>query len=202
MKYFVEIGSADFDTLLPMCDYGWKGICVEPVEGLYQNLSEEAKSKKLPVETLNCAISERDGEVEMVQVTRLDWEGEQAWANGVSHISQKHNNGKYSGCLLENINDVLPRERKQVPCQSLNSLINYLRNESVVFRGFKDAIGFMRLDTEGHEVHILDAYNWEIKPSVIKVEHAHCDKEDLRKILQDQKYFIQEEQYDFYGLLQ
>ena len=201
MKHFVEIGSADFNTLLPMCDYGWKGVCIEPVETLYNNITKEVKSKKLPVEVLNCAISERNGELEMVQVTEFGWKDEKDWARGVSHVSKKHNNGKWSGCLLENVNDVLPREYKEVPCQSLNSLINYLRNESVVFRGFGDVIDFMRIDTEGHEVHILDAYDWEIKPKVIKVEHIHCDKEALITLLQDQKYFIQEEGYDVYGLL-
>jgi len=201
MKHFVEIGSADFNTLLPMCDLGWKGVCIEPVETLYRNLSEEVKSKSLPVETINGAISDFDGEIEMVQVTRFDWEGEQDWARGVSHISKKYDNGRWCGCLLENVNDVLPRVHKSVPCQSLNSLINYLRNGSVVFRGFKDVIDFLRIDTEGHEVHILEAYNWEIKPKVIKVEHAHCDKEVLRRILENQKYYVQEEEFDLYGLL-
>lgn len=201
MKHFVEIGSADFDTLLPMCQNGWKGVCIEPVETLYKNISKKVKLERLPVETLECAISERDGELEMVQVTNFDWEGEKAWARGVSHVSKKHNNGKWCGNLLETANDVLPREHKQVSCMSLSSLISYLRNESVVFRGFGDVIDFMRVDAEGHEVHILEAYNWEIKPIIIKVEHAHCDKKALRKVLEDQKYFIQEEKDDLYGIL-
>ena len=97
MKHFVEIGSADFDTLLPMCQNGWKGVCIEPVETLYKNISKKVKLERLPVETLECAISERDGELEMVQVTNFDWEGEKAWARGVSHVSKKHNNGKWCG---------------------------------------------------------------------------------------------------------
>lgn len=201
MKHFVEIGSADFNTLLPLCELGWKGVCVEPVETLAQNLKEEVKSKGYPVEILNCAISDFDGDAELVEVTQFDWDDDNKWAIGVSHLSSKHDNGEWCGRLLENVNQIIPREYKDVPCQTLNSLINYLRNESVVFRGFEDVIDFMRIDTEGHEVNILKAYDWEIKPNVIKVEHVHCDKGSLTTVLENQKYFIQEEQYDLYGLL-
>ena len=38
-KMFVEIGSADFDTCLPLAEAGWKGICVEPVPYLKKRIS-------------------------------------------------------------------------------------------------------------------------------------------------------------------
>ena len=201
MKYFLEIGSADFDPLLPLCDLGSQGICVEPVEVLAQNLREEVKSKGYPVEVLDCAVSHFDGEAELVAVTAFDWDEENSWAKGVSHLSSKHDDGQWCGRLLENVNQIIPREYRNVQCQTLNSLINYIKNESVVFRGFENTIDFMRIDTEGQEVNILKAYDWEIKPKVIKVEHAHCDRDELIKILRDQKYFTQEEEYDIYGLL-
>ena len=37
-KFFIEIGTSDFDTLIPLAKGGWKGIFVEPVEYLLDNL--------------------------------------------------------------------------------------------------------------------------------------------------------------------
>ena len=37
-KFFVEVGSADFNTLLPLAKNGWNGIIVEPNTELINNL--------------------------------------------------------------------------------------------------------------------------------------------------------------------
>ena len=47
MKFFIEIGSADFDTLIPLAEKGWSGVFIEPVETLAQNLIQKIKEKKL-----------------------------------------------------------------------------------------------------------------------------------------------------------
>ena len=36
-KYFIEIGTADFDTFEHLAEDGWKGIFVEPVKELLDN---------------------------------------------------------------------------------------------------------------------------------------------------------------------
>jgi len=200
MKYFVEIGSSDFDTLIPLCELGWKGVCIEPVEYLAQNLEREIKAKGYPVEVLNHAVSYFDGEAELVQVDKFDYGKEGDWTRGVSHLSSNHNDGQWCGRLLERINHIIPRKYVNVPCRTLNSVINYLRNESVVFRGFNDTIDFLRVDAEGQEVNILKGYDWSVRPKLMKVEHRHCDINELLEIVKKQKYFIQKEDYDIYCL--
>ena len=37
-KFFVEIGTSDFDTFEHLAEEGWKGIFVEPVKKLLDNL--------------------------------------------------------------------------------------------------------------------------------------------------------------------
>jgi FkbM family methyltransferase len=197
MKFFIEIGSADFDTLIPLAEKGWSGVFIEPVETLAQNLIQKIKEKKLKnVKVFNYAISGSDGEVEMAQVTDFHWEGEQNWARGVSHISKGNTRGR---CLLETVNDVLARTYKNTKCQSLNSLVEHLENSKVC--GFDGKIDFLRVDAEGHELDIIEPYNWKIKPSLIKVEHAHCDLDGVTDTLRKEGYFTLLEEYDVYGIL-
>ena len=54
MKTFLEIGVADFDTLLPLAEKGgWSGWCVEPMPHHVKTLREQAKG--LPVAICECA---------------------------------------------------------------------------------------------------------------------------------------------------
>ena len=38
VKFFIEIGTSDFDTYEDLARQGWKGIFVEPVKALLDNL--------------------------------------------------------------------------------------------------------------------------------------------------------------------
>lgn len=57
MKYFIEIGSNNYDTLYNLCESGWTGIMVEPVKETFDLLP---KHERLTI--LNLAIAESDGE--------------------------------------------------------------------------------------------------------------------------------------------
>ncbi|HBY69099.1 MAG TPA: hypothetical protein DEG69_15940 [Flavobacteriaceae bacterium] len=197
-KYFIEVGSCDFDTLLPLCDNGWKGACVEPVKTLAENLRKEINARSLPVELIESAVSDLDGTAQMTQVDKFDYDGPDYWARGVSHISQAHTKGL---CLLDNVNKIIPRVNVEVPTLTLNSLIKHLSNSSAHFKDFTGDIDFMRLDAEGHELNILEAYDWSIKPNWIKVEHKHSDRLAIEKILKGQGYYVMNEEEDMYGVL-
>mgnify|MGYP003646475604 CR=1 FL=1 len=56
MKYFIEIGSNSFDTLIPLAEHGWTGVIVEP---LSQYLEELPVLEN--VAYVNAAISTHDG---------------------------------------------------------------------------------------------------------------------------------------------
>lgn len=57
MKYFIEIGSNNYDTLYNLCEQGWKGVMVEPVKETFDSLP---KHENLLL--LNVAIAETEGE--------------------------------------------------------------------------------------------------------------------------------------------
>ena len=39
-KVFLEIGTSNFDTLIPLIENGWQGYCVEPVAEYVHDLSK------------------------------------------------------------------------------------------------------------------------------------------------------------------
>ena len=78
-----------------------------------------------------------------------------------------------------------------VPCTTLDHLI---RQYSL------DSIDYLKIDTEGHEINILDSYSWELKPTFIKLEHTHIDDQYVSSMLKDKGYIVYTEQRDMYAI--
>ena len=97
-KMFVEIGSADFDTCLPLAQSGWHGICVEPVPYLYKRIKDIYKD--LPVHVMDYAISDTSGNLDMA-VGRDDRD----WIKGCSHIISDNHIGYQLSKHPDRIND-------------------------------------------------------------------------------------------------
>lgn len=57
MKYFIEIGSNNYDTLYNLCEAGWRGVMVEPVKETFDSLPKHDN-----LNLLNLAIAETEGE--------------------------------------------------------------------------------------------------------------------------------------------
>ena len=58
----------------------------------------------------------------------------------------------------------------------------------------------MKVDVEGHENDIFESYQWTVKPTFMKIEHAHIDDLLLRDILEKQGYMCYTEQNDMYAV--
>jgi FkbM family methyltransferase len=157
-KFFVEIGTCDFDTCLPLTKNGWKGLMVEPVLGLLNNLP-----KTEGVIYDNCAVSDKTGETEVryydLEFTK-DAKALQHWARGVGNIHPTANHFKLNRQWQK-------WERvDKVPCYTLDDLLTKHQVEK---------IDFLKLDCEGMDYAILKAFSFKIKPSVITAEIQHED---------------------------
>ena len=191
MKTFIEIGTCDFDTNLPLIESGdWKGIMCEPAPIYFGNLqkqSEEIKnSENLILE--NLAISDYNGKLDFA-VARNDHSVENSWQRGISSVVSDHHSGERLFDYDENKN--LIAETIEVPCLTLDELIHKHKIES---------IDYLKIDTEGHEINIVDAYSWDIKPTIIKLEHMHIDDIYIANLLQEQGYIVYTEQRDIYAI--
>ena len=58
----------------------------------------------------------------------------------------------------------------------------------------------MKVDVEGHEMDIFEAYDWSIYPTFIKLEHFHIDDLNMRRILEREGYIVYTEGRDIYAV--
>jgi len=148
-SFFIEIGTSDFDTLEPLAQLGWKGIFVEPIGELLNNIErfdgcfyEES------------AILDYSGKTD-IQYYDLDWAKE--WQRGVGNTSDVNN---------FNCN---PHFKEHVRA----ARVNVLTLDMLIDKYNVKRIDYLKIDIEGLEYKILENYSWRILPKKIKCEHIH-----------------------------
>ena len=82
-------------------------------------------------------------------------------------------------------------EKMEVPCMTLDTLLDKYKIPH---------INYLKLDCEGHETNILEAYSWKILPDMIKLEHAHIDDIYMSELLKSHGYLVYVEDCDIYAL--
>ena len=172
-KIFVEIGVCDFDTLEPLIENGWLGYFVEPVSKYARKLNQ--------YDVTECAISSYDGEIDFF----LSRETNLQWTRGISHAVTQQGEK-----ILER-NSHLIESKISVPCYTLQT---FLSMKEIT------RIDYLKIDTEGHEMDILQAYDWRVLPTFIKIEHHHIDDIKMKKMLEERGYIVYTEGRDIYAI--
>ena len=131
----------------------------------------------------NCAISSYDGTLKMYQSVTDNV----LWSRGISHAVEQQG----SKLLESKSYSHLTKGVIEVPCYTLST---YIKRMGITH------IDFMKVDVEGHENDIFDAYDWIVKPTFMKIEHFHIDDKKLRKTLENQGYIVYTESYDLYAV--
>lgn len=178
-KFFIEIGSSDFDTLLPLSENGWEGIIVEPIPELIERLEPNEN-----VVFENCAISTTNEEVD-IQYYDPAWA--KGWTRGVGSISDVNHfnmNPQWDEHVF----------KKRVPCMTLANLIE---------KHDVKKIDYLKIDTEGTEFSIANSYDWRIIPKFLKIEHRHWEAHDVDvdeyvSLFKKMKYIVYKEENDLY----
>ena len=180
-KTFVEIGTANFDTLLPLAKQGWSGLAVEPVP----YLADQAKNiySETNIHVMECAISDVSGKLDMA-VARDDG----SWLTGCSHIVSPNHMGYKLSSNPDRQGDF--DEIIQVDCITLDELLVNMQT-----------LDFLKVDAEGHELNIFKNYSFRVKPRLVKIEHKHVDDTVLAKRLEENGYLVWTEKDDIYGVI-
>ena len=182
-KVFLEIGTCDFDTCLPLAKEGWSGYVVEG-DPKYAQAMKTATSE-YDVEVSNMAMSDYDGYIRFHTTF-----AEAGWIKGIGTVAANNHLGER---LLDADNySQFIEDTITVPCSTLDTFLT----ESNI-----DHLDFMKIDTEGHEMNILGPYSWRVKPTMIKIEHSHIDDVRMCNILKSQGYMVWTERQDIYGVV-
>lgn len=185
---FIEIGASNFDTLLPLARSGWRGVVVEPIPFYAAKLREVVEDERLDVRVVEAAITTHNGQTQMYECLERD----QQWTRGISHLVNQ------TGTKLLELaaNKHLKRKLITVTAYRLDTLLWDLLS----LQHLERPIDFMKIDVEGHELDILKNYTWNLRPTMLKVEHKHCDDQQMRKILENHGYMVWTEQDDLYAI--
>jgi FkbM family methyltransferase len=152
MKFFIEIGSNCFQTLLPLAKNGWYGIMVEPIKHYFNKIERHPN-----VIYENIAISPTPGtfEVKFWDPRALD---QDSWMHGCGSIDPFLN-------VFHGNDKLKPLEvTQEVQGLTLNQLIDKHNIKQ---------IDFLKIDTEGLDYYILKSYDWSIKPTFIRIEYSN-----------------------------
>ena len=180
VKTFVEIGVSDFNTLEKLVDNGWEGYFVEPVK----RYANKLRAKGYNVS--ECAISSYNGDLKMYQ-SKEQTDDDMLWINGISHAVDQKGTKLLE---LENNTDYV-EDIIIVPCYTLDE---YFRVNNIT------KVDYLKLDVEGHETDIMQAYNWSVYPTFIKLEHFHIDDILMRELLESKGYIVTVEERDMYAV--
>jgi FkbM family methyltransferase len=152
---FIEIGTSDFNTLIQKADDTTKGLSIEPMEEYLSRLPDKKNITKV-----NGAISNKSGSLNIFFIPdniRKDY-NLPSWIKGTNSIGEPH---KTVVSYLKKHNLPLTLiHSKKVPVYSISKLFSKYN---------VGGIEYLKIDTEGHDTIIMNAYLEVIKnkPSLL-----------------------------------
>lgn len=152
MKVFVEIGVGLFGTCQQLLDNGWRGIMIEPLKEVCDQIPSHPN---LSVE--NVAISTQSGKDILLKVKDENLYEEPEVYLGMSGLKNGFNpllEKGYVGYLDE----------IEVTTATIDEIIEKYNLKE---------IDLLKVDTEGMDIEILYNYSFNLLPTMIKFEHAH-----------------------------
>jgi sulfotransferase len=180
---FIEIGTANFDTLLEKVDNSTRGMSIEPLAFYLDQLPSRENVIKV-----NAAVSDTDGNVDIyyIEPSKVQELKMPTFISGSNSVNQPH---QFTiNVTGQELYDSLVTVKK-VPTITWNTLISTYGVEGV---------GYLKIDTEGHDHVILKGYfeacenNPKLLAHTIECEYDKLisNIEELDKVLLHfQKYY-------------
>ena len=168
---FCEIGAMDGkrhdDMYKYIQRYNWKGLLVEPLKDMFQQLKKNYSNKSGLIFE-NSAISNRNGNKYIYRVPKniIKKEKLPGWVDGISSFHKDKSE-------ISRFDDYAVREK--IRAITVNSLVKKHNIER---------IDVLQIDTEGHDFKIFKQIFPKFQPLFIKIEYKHLEKEEKKEIKQ------------------
>ena len=170
MKTFVEIGTSSFNTLRHLCDKGWRGVMIEPIEIALNKIPDHDNLIKV--------IGAIDKENTIKKLTKIKdeyWDQEEHKDFfGMASLNLKHPIHEiYYPEMIESID---------VACISFDTLMEILQIQK---------IDYLKIDTEGLDYDILSSIDFnKFNIKAIRAEHKHVSLSLLVDLLEKNNYLV------------
>jgi len=188
--YFVQIGSADGVIGDPIRKFvktsKWRGILVEPVPYLFEQLKQNYADDSERLTFENVAISNKEETRDFFYPALMESSSKlPIWYNQLGSFSRdlilKHEGA------IPGLEDMLVKQ--PIECISLATLLS---------RNNVKRIDLLQIDTEGYDFEIVKQIDFShFRPKVIIYEHKHLvpqDKSECASHLQDNGYGLVEDE--------
>ena len=144
IKYdFIEVGTSDFHTLIQECSDNEVGLSIEPLSEYLDRLPNKPNVKKV-----KAALSEDDGEIEIyhVPLEKIHENFLPFWVRGCNSVSKPHE-----------------FTRKKIGSELYDKIVSVDKVKTISWEKLIEeynigSIGYLKIDTEGHEHIILKNY--------------------------------------------
>ncbi|MBX2869494.1 MAG: FkbM family methyltransferase [Acidiferrobacterales bacterium] len=185
--FFLEIGAMDgksFDLLHDFIrQYQWRGILVEPLTDLFQELKQTyADCSGLTFENVAITNTEENRFIFRIPPASIKKAGLPSWAKGISSLFSDRNaiggkNGLLNGNELPEKFYAKLRQHiveEEVECVSLSSLLEKHKVEK---------IDVLQIDTEGYDYQIFKQFDFSTySPWFMKIEVGNLIPEEFQSI--------------------
>jgi FkbM family methyltransferase len=144
MRYdFIEIGTSDFDTELQKSDDNTTGISIEPIKFYLDRLPNKKNVLKI-----NAAVSNYNGSIDVFYVSdeTIQKFGLPDYVKGQNSIGSPHPEVLKWGHLGLTIDNITSEKVTVINFETI------FKNHNV------DSVGFLKIDTEGHDCVIMGDY--------------------------------------------
>lgn len=140
---FIEIGTSNFHALIIDCSDDTVGLSIEPLQMYLDTLPNKPNVTKVPA-----AISDQDGEIDIynIPLKKIHQHNLPIWVKGCNSVSKPHEYARKK--IGEELYDSIVSVDK-VQTMSWKTLITQYNI---------DTIGYLKIDTEGHDHVILNSY--------------------------------------------
>ncbi|MDD1443967.1 FkbM family methyltransferase [Dolichospermum sp. ST_sed3] len=172
---FIQVGSNNGitgDPIFPyITNYSWRGVLVEPVPYLFEELKNNYKSNAPNLIFENSAIADRNGQLKFYRLQKTDLPDMPIWYDQLGSFNK----------------EVILRQKTVIPHFDdllIEDIVNAITFETLLEKHTIEKTDLIHIDTEGYDFEILKLIPfYKLGVELIMFEHVHLSNTDYKSSL-------------------